>query len=202
MKRSLKEKYLYSRLKKQDQDAFAEIYDLYVGDLYRFIYFKVSNVEEAQDLTSEVFLKAWHAAQDNGMNVTTLPAFLYKIARNTVIDHYRKKKSDFSLDEVIDSPIEPAAAHNLSKDFDTNLNLDLIQEAMRDLKDEYREILVLRYVDDLQTAEMAKILDKSKGNIRVLQYRALEALKSVLEKRTEDMDEVKARKPKFRSKKA
>jgi RNA polymerase sigma-70 factor (ECF subfamily) len=183
MKRSLKEKFLYNRLKKQDQEAFAEIYDLFVEPLYRFIYFKVNNKEEAQDLTSEVFLKAWNSAQNKGeLVVKTLPAFLYRIARNTVIDHYRKKKNDYSLDDLVESGNEPTNDQDPDQEFDANLDLATLETALHELKDEYREVIVLRYVEDLSTTEIAAILDKNKGAVRVLQYRAQEALKKILGK--------------------
>lgn len=183
MKRSLKEKFLYNQLKKQDQEAFAQIYDLYVESIYRFIYFKINNKEEAQDLTSEVFLKAWNSVQNKGeVVVKTLPAFLYRIARNTVIDHYRKKKHDYSLDEMVENSTEPINEKDLGKDFDANMDMATLEKALHELKDEYREIIVLRYVDELSTSEIASILDKNKGAVRVLQYRAQEALKKILDK--------------------
>lgn len=183
MKRSLKEKFLYNQLKKQDREAFAEIYDLFVEPLYRFIYFKISDKEEAQDLTSEVFLKAWNSAQNKGeVVVSTLPAFLYRIARNTVIDHYRKKKNDTSIEELVQNNDEPTNETDLGKEFDDNLDFATLETALHELKDEYREVIILRYMEDLSTTEIANILDKNKGAVRILQYRAQEALKKILGK--------------------
>ena len=181
MKRILKEKYLYNRLKKQDQDSFAQVYDLFVEKIYRFIYFKVSNQEEAQDLTSEVFLKAWNASQDAGqVTGSTLPAFLYKIARNVVIDHYRQKKQDISLEAIMETGEEPRDTDGLVEKFDIKLDLAILEKVMMELKDEYREIIVMRYIDELSTTEIADILGKTKGNVRVLQSRAIEAVKRLL----------------------
>jgi RNA polymerase sigma-70 factor (ECF subfamily) len=183
MKRILKEKNLYSRLRKQDQTAFAEVYDLYVERLYRFIYFKVSNKAEAEDLTSEVFLRAWNASTIAGeVQAKTLPAFLYRIARNAVIDHYRRNRPEASLENLLGTTDEPVNAERLGDDFDKALDLATLEEAMRELKDEYREVLLMRYVDELSTTEMSDILGKDKGNVRVLQFRAIEALKRVLKK--------------------
>ncbi len=183
MKRSLKENFLYNQLKKQDQEAFAQIYDLYVESIYRFVYFKINNKEEAQDLTSEVFLKAWNSVTNKGeVVVKTLPAFLYRIARNTVIDHYRKKKNDYSLDELVENNAEPINDKDLGSEFDMKLDMATLEGVLHQLKDEYREVIVLKYVDELSTAEIASILDKNKGTVRVLQYRAQEALKNILNK--------------------
>ncbi len=184
MKRILKEKYLYNRLKKQDQESFAQIYDLFVEKIYRFIYFKVSNQEEAQDLTSEVFLKAWNASQEAGQVIgSTLPAFLYKIARNVVIDHYRQKKLDASLDAMLEIGEDPITDLELDTKFDLKLDLATLEAAMAQLKDEYREIIVMRYIDELSTTEIADVLGKTKGNVRVLQSRAIEAVKKILVRR-------------------
>lgn len=183
MKRILKERHLYSRLKKVDQEAFAEIYDLYVEKIYRFVYFKVSDKTEAEDLTSEVFLRAWNASHKKGeVLAKTLPAFLYRVARNAVIDHYRKQRPESSLENLVDTIDEPANDEKLGADFDTALDLESLEEAMRELKDEYREVLVMRYIEELSTTEIADILGKDKGNVRVLQFRAMEALKRVLKK--------------------
>jgi RNA polymerase sigma-70 factor (ECF subfamily) len=181
MKRTLKEKFLYSRLKKRDQEAFAEIYDLFVEPLYRFIYFKVGNKSEAEDLTSEVFLKAWSSAQESGqLAVKTLPAFLYRIARNTVVDYYRRKKQNLSLDETVETSEEPLSREDLAADFDLAVDREALLKALDQLKDEYREIIVMRYIEDLSTSEIASILEKNKGAVRVSQHRALEALKKIL----------------------
>jgi RNA polymerase sigma-70 factor (ECF subfamily) len=181
MKRTLKEKFLYNRLKKRDQEAFAQVYDLFVEPLYRFIYFKVGNKSEAEDLTSEVFLKAWSSAQESGqLAVKTLPAFLYRIARNTVIDYYRRKKLNLGLDEALETPDEPVGPDSPAADFDLAIDRELLTKALEQLKDEYREVIVMRYIDDLSTAEIAVILEKNKGAVRVTQHRALEALKKIL----------------------
>jgi len=87
----IKEKILYSRIKNKDRQAFVKAYDLYVDQIYRFIYFKVGNKEEAEDLSSAVFLKIWSYLQENNIiDSKTLRSLLYKIARNIIIDHYRK----------------------------------------------------------------------------------------------------------------
>ena len=94
----IQEKILFSRLKGKDKDAFVKVYDLYLDNIYRFIYFKIGNETEAQDLTSTVFLKAWNYIQSKGIaEYKTLKSLIYKIARNTVIDHYRKNQNVNSI---------------------------------------------------------------------------------------------------------
>lgn len=174
----LNDKILYLQLQDKDKEAFIKAYDLYLDSIYRFIFFKVGNKEEAEDLTSAVFLKAWDYIQTNKLKeFKTLKALLYKIARNTVIDHYRKnnQKQEIGLDDidVADERI------NLSKALDLKNDYQLIEKKLSELKDEYREVIIFRYINELSISEIAKILDKSQGNVRVLIFRAMNALKNI-----------------------
>lgn len=179
----IKDKILFLKLKQKDKDAFIEAYDAYVDDIYRFIFFKVGTKEEAEDLSSQVFLKAWEHIQNNSLkDYNTIKALFYRIARNLVIDHYRKKsiRNEVSLDsdlraEGFDMKDEKA---DLVKEIDTASDISDINEKLMDLKDEYREVIILRYINELSTKEIAKLLGKKTGNIRVLIYRAIQALKN------------------------
>ena len=184
--RNLKEKILYLRLKQKDKEAFIEAYDLYLDDIYRFIFFKVSSKEEAEDLASSVFLKAWNHIQNNSISdYKTLKALFYKIARNLVIDHYRSNanKRDVSIDgdenclNIADERQDLLAKIDNSNDFQN------IREKMLDLKEEYLKVLLLKYVNELSVTEIANILDKTNGNVRVLVYRALNALRGNIEEK-------------------
>jgi RNA polymerase sigma-70 factor (ECF subfamily) len=186
MSNPFKNRILLAKLKAKDDQAFIEAYDLYVDKIYRFVFYKVSSAEDAQDLTSAVFLKAWDHIRENSLtDHKTLPALFYKIARNTVIDHYRKtakEQANVALSDPendIDLPDEnqdPAARFALASD------LAAVNEKLAELKDEYREAIILRYMDELSISEIAEILDKSKGNVRILIFRALKALRELLEK--------------------
>lgn len=182
----IKDRIIYYELKKKDKDAFVEAYDLYVDDIYRFVYFKVSNAEEAQDIVSQVFLKSWNYIQDNRVkDFKTLKSLFYKVARNLVIDHYRKKsgREEMSLENKKGESIDIADdKQDSAKRLDIKIDMENLQEKMLELKDEYREVIVLRYLNEMSIAEMALVLDKRKGNIRVLIYRAIEALKKIIKK--------------------
>ena len=183
----IKEKYLLFKAKNKDPEAYSQIYDYYVARIYRFVFFKINNQEDAQDITSEVFLKTWQYIID-GKEIKNLNALFYKIARNMVIDHYRKaSQKEISLDELvggIDS-IKPALDIKADNQQTTEkiLEMEKIQEKMGGLKDEYREVIVLRYVDDLSINEIAEIVEKKKGAVRVILYRALNALKELMEEK-------------------
>ncbi|MDP2736813.1 MAG: RNA polymerase sigma factor [bacterium] len=179
----IEEKLLLYKIKKNDKQAFVKAYDLYIDQLYRFIYFKVGSREEAEDLCSAVFLKTWSYILENTLkDHKTLKALLYKIARNSIIDHYRKNKDreNIRLDgnngiEIIDEKQSAARTMELKTD------LLVLETKLPELKDEYREVIILRFVNELSIKEVAEILDKSKGNTRVLIFRALKALKELLE---------------------
>ena len=180
---NIKEKILFSRLKSKDKQAFVRAYDLYINQIYRFVYFKVGSKEEAEDLTSAVFLKTWNYVQSgNAINYKTLRSLIYKIARNAVIDHYRKTSDQKNIS--IDSPISEADLidnnQDLKKQAEIASDMELVEVKLTKLKDEYREVVVLRFINELSIAEIADVLDKSKGNVRVLVYRALKALREIV----------------------
>jgi len=186
MPQDIKEKQIFFRLKKRDKEAFVLAYDAYAESIYRFVYFKVGGQEEAEDITSQVFLKTWDYIQNNNLkDYKTLKSLLYKVARNTVIDHYRKesRKAESSLDtgvgDINDVNIADPAQDILGK-ISTKADYEILVLRMCDLKNEYREAIVLRYINELNIKEIAAVLDKSRGNVRVLIYRALKALKELV----------------------
>ena len=176
---------LLRRLKNRDREAFIRVYDENVKEIYRFVYFKVGRRDEADDLTSVIFLKAWHHIQNKTLeDAGTLRALLYKIARTSIIDYYRDKggKTTASLDdeenkiELVDESVD------LEADLDKAADLELIRKQLPRLKEEYREIIVMRFVNELSLDEIAEISGKSKGNVRVLLHRSLSALRDLVKK--------------------
>lgn len=182
MSHPLRDKLLLYRVRtKKDPEAFGKIYDSYAGRIYRFVYFKVSSVEEAQDLTADVFLKAWsYLIDEKGKDVRHLSALLYRMARNQVIDHYRSMsgRETQPLSEHAEETVADARMDQLKAD--AKIDAQLLETHLRSLKDEYREVLVMSYLDELESPEIARILGKTAGNVRVLLHRALAALRDVV----------------------
>lgn len=175
------DKSLFLSLKKhQDKQAFLRAYDLYFDQIFRFIFFKIGNREDAQDLASATFLKCWGYVQEGKLKsereYKSLRSFLYKIARNLTIDHYRQARPQTTLEEAEDMVVD---FESTILQTDNSIDLEFVAEKLRELKNEYRSVLVLKYVNDLSISEIAVILDKTKGNVRVTLYRALEALKNL-----------------------
>jgi RNA polymerase sigma-70 factor (ECF subfamily) len=186
------EKKNLSRLKSGDKEAFIKAYDDFADDLYRFAFFKLGSEDEAKDLVSIIFLKAWNYIQTNSLkDAKTLRALLYKIARNAIIDHYRDKgaAAEISLEDAPQALELPDESQNQDDLLDKKANLGLIQEKLMLLKDEYREIIIWRFIDDLSMDEIANITEKKKGNVRVLLHRAITALKELVNEEDESEKE-------------
>lgn len=178
---NFQDKKLKERIKNKDQKAFEELYDKNADDIYRFIFFKIGKKDDASDLCSLSFLKTWEHIQKNSLSKETLRALLYKITRNVIIDHYRSSRQDnVSLDDE-ENKIDVADENvNIELEISTQIDYELLSKKMMEIKNEYREIVVMRYVNELSLDEIAEITGKKKMNIRVLLHRALKALKDVM----------------------
>ena len=178
------ERRLVEQAKSGDADAFGQLYDACIDRVYRFIFFRVSDVPTAEDLTSQVFLKAWQNLGRYRPNGPIL-AWLYAIARNTVIDHYRTYKQTVSLDEA--APIA-AQDDKLDEVVEFQFEMSSLQESMQYLTEEQQEVLILKFISGYETSQIARKMGKSEGAIRALQMRALQALAKVMVK--EEKEEV------------
>ena len=201
--KKFKDRQLMGRLKRRDQEAFVLAYDENVKEINRFIYFKVGNREEADDLTSLIFLKAWNYVQSkNLLEAKTLRALLYKIARNAIIDHYREQgaRPELSFEANLDEEgelkdgvefikDEKSDARTLEEKIDKDSELALIKKNLPLLKEEYRELIIMRFINDLSLEEIAEINQKSRGSIRVSLHRALKALKELIEEERAGQEE-------------
>ncbi|TSC75448.1 MAG: RNA polymerase sigma-70 factor, ECF subfamily [Parcubacteria group bacterium Gr01-1014_30] len=158
------------------REEFGKIYDDYIEKIYRFIFLKVSSQEVAQDLTSETFLRTWEKFKEGGNNPIENPrAFLYQTARNLVVDHYRDK-AKFQVVSVDATPIVDSAA-DLEKRAIVDSDLSVVKASLADLKEDYQNVIIWHYLDDLPMPAVAKLLDRTEEATRVLLHRALKSLK-------------------------
>ena len=182
---TIAEKLLLLKLRtKEDPEAFAKLYDIYAKRIYSFVFFKVSNREEAEDITSEVFLKAWRYINEK-KKIESFSGLLYRLARNSVIDLYRlrsKQKEPLSIDTEISIEIGDAGKwqKDLGDELVNKLEMQKIVSALQKMKQEYREVVTLRYVDELEISEIAEITGKGHIAIRVTLHRGLKKLKEIL----------------------
>lgn len=158
-----------------DSEAFGKIYDEYVTPVYRYIYYRV-NSNIAEDLTEDAFFKAWKHLKKYKKGKYPFSSWLFKIAHNLVVDHYRKNKVPI---EMIDETIED---ESYGPDQKANLKLNNIRlhKLIKKLPDSYQQVIILKYINELDNTEVASAMGKSEGAIRTLQHRALEKLRSFI----------------------
>lgn len=161
-----------------ESSAFGELYDHYHPQIYRFVLVKVTRREEAEDLTHQVFLNAWQNIGSYKHLGHPFSSWLYQIARNLVIDHYRTKKPDVPLDDVTEdrAPI----GGNTEARTDVRLELQKVMEVLAKLKPSYQDIILMRFVEELSLKEVAAAIGKSEGAVKLLQHRAVRQLKQEL----------------------
>ncbi|MBU4216954.1 RNA polymerase sigma factor [Candidatus Parcubacteria bacterium] len=161
-----------------EEKMFLEIYDKYGEQVMRHISFRVSNNKEAQDIFQETFLRTWKSLV-NEQKIENLRAFVYMVARNLIIDFYRKKsRSDIALDDL--GANEPSS-NDLADSTSDKIEVKKIKAAIESLEtDNEREIVYMRYIDDLSVKEIATMMDKNPNNIRVICHRGLKKIRNQL----------------------
>jgi len=173
------EKILIRQIKKGDEQAFAHFYNTYKAKIYGFIYFKVSDEEKACDLTDEAFTRAFRYLKDDETHeIENFQALLYKTARNLVIDFYRARKQNVSLDAIS----EIASKEDVSKKIDDKLDIEKVAKAVKQLPEDYKEIIILRFIDGLSFNEISHSTGKSLGSCRMLAHRGIKKIKKIINK--------------------
>lgn len=181
---SLRESYyVYKVRTSHDEQAFARLYDEYVKSIYRFVYSKISSKEQAEDVTSETFLRFWNAIQ-RGEEIRHVRGMLYRIARHLIIDVYRRRQTasivgpvTFQEDETsTDTEALLSDAGKASRAMEAQADVALLMEQVGQLKEDYQDVLMLRLVEDLSFQDIAEALGKQAGAVRVLYHRALKSL--------------------------
>jgi RNA polymerase sigma-70 factor (ECF subfamily) len=164
-----------------DVEAFGSLYEKFIDSIFRYVFFRVGDYAESQDITETVFIKAWEALPLYQHNGTPFSSWLYRIAHNAVIDFHRKRsKNDILLDPQIDwvefeEPHPGPLAQIIAEEERT-----ILVKAISTLPDEHQQILILRFVEGLTHKEIAQLLGKNDGACRMIQHRALEALAKIL----------------------
>lgn len=161
---------------------FGQIYDKSVDKIYRFIYIKVDSKDVAEDLTSETFTKAWkafNASYEKEKPIENPEAFCYRTARNLVIDYYKynAKRQAVSIDSIQLVDNKPGIEERAM----INSEMEQVKKAIQELKDDYQDVIIMRYLDEMSVPEIADILGKSEESVRVTTHRAMGALRKVLE---------------------
>ncbi|MCL4353182.1 sigma-70 family RNA polymerase sigma factor [Patescibacteria group bacterium] len=167
-------KKLIEKAREGDNEAFGKIYDLFLSRIYRYIYFSIRNREAAEDLTQETFLRCWKNISSFSQKRGSFVSFLFTIARNITIDWTRKKKQ-VSLELVED--------HQLADNIEIDKNVirqeenQLLLKALSKLKEKEKNIIILRFFEELSFAEIGRIVGKKEATVRVSLHRILKVMR-------------------------
>ncbi len=172
------EKDVVSQAIKGDREAFAQLYERYFGGIYRYIYIRLGNQHEAEDLTQEVFVKALEAIGCYKQRNLPFASWLFRIAHNRVIDYFRKQgkveKVSLEDDMTLVSKSNPALTA------ERELEIEELINHVEKLSPAQREVISLRFGAELSVAEAAKVLGKNEGTVKALQYNGIVALRKML----------------------
>ncbi|OGE81067.1 MAG: hypothetical protein A2826_00695 [Candidatus Doudnabacteria bacterium RIFCSPHIGHO2_01_FULL_43_23] len=164
---------------KGDESAFMALYQDFFPKISRFVGVRVSHKQTTEDLTAEIFVKAWQYLQSEE-RIASFSSWIFTVARNRVIDYYRTKKSFsdiFELENLLeyeDNIVEAIDLGIASKEF---------LQVLGSLTDDQQQVIRLKFLEGLDNEEISAIIDKSSGSIRVIQHRAITSLKKLLSKK-------------------
>ena len=170
---------LLSRARRGDQDALREIYAVYFPPIFQYIRLRVDEVQQAEDLASDVFLKMLRAFQSNNAPRNSLRGWLFKVARNVMVDHYGKVKrfTKTTLEDWIPANEDV----NPEIQFMRQLNHEQARRAVQQLDFNQQEAIILRFGHALSVKETAAIMGKSPSAVKSLQFRAINNLRRILQ---------------------
>lgn len=189
MNRLKVEKLALYKIRAGQLDAYADLYDLYYKQIYRYIYFKVPTKERAEDLTSDTFLKCWEYINKHENAVKNFQAFIYQVSRNLIADFYKKpKENQLPIFDEKDEAIQIE-----DTDFTQNLELlsdwQILEKSLRVLgkvNGKWQEAVLLKHIEGFSINEIANLLNESKSNVKVLIHRGMEKLKELANKGTKE----------------
>jgi len=164
--------------KKEIKENFIQAYEEHSDAIFRFCFYKLYfDREKAKNFMQKTFTKTW-GYLTKGKEIDNLRAFLYKTARNLIIDYHRKKKEQ-SLENILESGMQFGDSN--TEEIHDKIEVEKYKKMMQDLNDKYREAVMLRYIEELKPQEIAEILDISVNNVSVRIHRGLNRLKKLVE---------------------
>ena len=171
------EDYLLQLAVRRDRTAFSTLYDLHIDRVYKFAFYWLRNQPDAEDVTQEVFVRAWRSIDKYKVSGAPFIAWLITIARNLVNSHYRSVKKLVPLDDM-----DPPGDSNPQREAEINFTREYVRDAIMKLKGDKQSVIQMRFIGDMSYEEVAKAMNKTEGTVRVLQYRALKELKDIMGK--------------------
>ncbi len=172
-------------VKNSKKEEFKEAYNQYGDAIFRYCFYKTSNREKSLDLVQDTFAKTWEYLL-KGKEIGNLKAFLYRTANNLIIDYFRKKKM-VSLDELEEAGFDPGfdKRDQMFNQFDGEIAF----KAVESIEPIYKDVIIMRYVEELTIKEIAKILNEKENNISVRLHRGMEKLRDILSDQEKQINE-------------
>ncbi len=170
----IEEQKLIEECQRGNLEKFGEIYDFYAPAIYRFIYFRTRHKELAQDLTAQTFLKALEKIDSFKFNQGQFSSWLYRIAKNLIIDYWRAKKTELNVDDFWSLN----SGEDISQDAQAKERVEKIRKMLNKLSLVQKEIITLRIWDELSWREIAEILDKTEASCKMNFMRTLDGFKN------------------------
>ena len=168
------ERTLVLRAVQHDPEAFGALYDRHAVRVYRHIYYMMGNPPEAEDLTAQAFLQAWQAIDRYQMRGAPFVSWMLRIAHNLAVSYLRSRKPNTELPETL---VDQSRHGNPEETLQRQLEGDRVRKAIMGLRGDQRQVIMLRFVEDLEYPEVAEIVGKSVAAVRVIQHRALHTLR-------------------------
>ncbi|MEJ0002043.1 MAG: RNA polymerase sigma factor [bacterium] len=165
-------------------DLLARSYGQFSNAIFRYCYFQTSDRQKALDFTQDTFIKTLEYLAE-GKEVENLRAFLYKVARNLIIDERRKRKSE-SLDQMQDLGFDVKSEQDESEAHEDAFDANMVIEVVNQLELKYREVIMLRYVEDMSVKDIAAVLGDTENNVSVKIHRGLEKLRALMRREGEE----------------
>jgi RNA polymerase sigma-70 factor (ECF subfamily) len=163
---------LVDKAARGDFEAFGQLYSIYLDRIYRYVLYQVKDRMTAEDITEEVFVKAWKAIKSCKGKGHTFSAWIYRIAHNHIINTLRnvRKYSSIEMENITE-------LNNPNLDVEMTLDQQELLDAVAELPQNQGQVITLKFIEGLDNREIAKIMGKSEGAIRILQLRALTTLR-------------------------
>ena len=169
---------LVQRARQGDHEAFAQLYENHFDKIFRYVVLKIGNQTEAEDMTQQVFVRAYESIGSYQLQGVPFTAWLFRIAHNQMVDYVRKQSKKHTV--WLDETIQVRDDSDLEHDVETKIEMEKVVLASQQLTKAQREVISLRFAGGLSITEAAKTMKKSEGAIKALQHSAILALRKTL----------------------
>lgn len=176
---------LVRRAQDGDASSFAGLYERFHDKIFRYVYFKTGNPNDAEDITEDVFLRMLESINSFRWKGHPFSSWLFRIAHNLIVDHFRKRsrQKNTPLDDA--GELAGASHQQLEADLDIKLSVERVHLAMEGLTDLQKEVMSLRFAADLSVRETAEAVGKRENAVKALQHAAIKKLRVLLGARTD-----------------